>query len=158
MFKKYPLYIILTLLFLSCEKEDSVTVEDTDMTTPILIEINKLRVTGCTCGDENMPSVPLLVSNSILTQTAINYSHDMYDRNYFSHISPEGTSPIQRAAILGYPGTYVGEVIARNYETPEEVVKGWKNSTEHCKAMMSSTYTEMGAGKSGTIWVANLGK
>ena len=158
MLKKYPLYIILTVLFLSCENEDPVPVEIVDMKNSILIEINKLRVTGCTCGDEKMPSVPPLVSNSILTETAINYSHDMYNRNYFSHISPEGTSPIQRAATLGYSGTYVGEVIARNYKTPEEVVEGWKNSTEHCKAIMSSNYTEMGAGKTGAIWVTNLGK
>jgi uncharacterized protein YkwD len=152
------IFIILTALFLSCNNEDAAPVVDANVTDSVLIEINKLRTTGCKCGEEDMPPVPLLVSNTILTQTAINYAHDMYARNYFSHISPEGTSPIQRAATLGYPGAYVGEVIARNYESPAAVVLGWKNSTDHCKAMMSSTYVEMGAGKSGTIWVSNLGK
>jgi len=105
-----------------------------------------------------MPPVPELVSNSVLAQTALNHAHDMNVRNYFSHISPEGTSPIQRASTLGYTGNSVGEVIARNYDNPVEVVNGWKNSIDHCKAMMSSDYIEMGAGKSDKVWVANLGK
>ena len=158
MSSKYFIFLILVPLFFSCDNNDDTPVVDTNVTDPVLIEINKLRVTGCKCGDEDMPPVPELVSNSILAQTAINYAHDMNVRNYFSHISPEGTSPIQRASTLGYTGNYVGEVIARNYANPIDVVIGWKNSTDHCKAMMSSDYIEMGAGKSDNVWVANLGK
>ena len=155
---KHLIYIILTTLFFSCDSEETAPVVDTDVTDSVLIEINKLRTAGCNCGDESMPPVPTLVSNPILTKTAINYAHDMRVRNYFSHISPEETSPIQRATTLGYKGFYVGEVIARNYDNPAAVVQGWKNSTDHCKAMMSSTYIEMGAGKSGNIWVSDFGK
>ncbi|MEO8240378.1 MAG: CAP domain-containing protein [Flavobacterium sp.] len=159
MSSKYFIFFILVPLFFSCDNnDDAVPIVDTNVTDPVLIEINKLRVTGCKCGDEDMPPVPELVSNSILAQTALNYAHDMNVRNYFSHISPEGTSPIQRANTAGYTGTYVGEVIARNYANPVEVVAGWKSSTDHCKAMMSSDYVEMGAGKSDNVWVANLGK
>lgn len=155
---KYFIFFILIPLFFSCDNNDDAPVIDTNVTDHVLIEINKLRATGCKCGDEDMPPVPELVSNSILAQTAINHAHDMNTRNYFSHISPEGTSPIQRASTLGYTGNSVGEVIARNFDTSVEVVIGWKSSTDHCKAMMSNTYIEMGAGKSGNIWVANLGK
>ncbi|WP_428232589.1 CAP domain-containing protein [Flavobacterium sp.] len=160
MFSKHFIIVILTVfLFLSCDNDsDTPVVIDTNVTATVLAEMNKLRATGCKCGTEDMPPVPPLVSNSILTQTAIYYAHDMNVRDFFSHISPEGTSPIQRAFTFGYTGKYVGEVIARNYNTPAEVVLGWKNSEDHCKAMMSGTYIEMGAGKSGNTWVANLGK
>lgn len=161
MSSKYFFLFILAPLFFSCDNnDDAIAVVDTNVTDPVLTEINKLRVTGCKCGDEDMPPVPELVSNSLLAQTAINHAHDMNVRNYFSHISPapEGTSPIQRAGTLGYTGNSVGEVIARNYDNPIVVVNGWKNSTDHCKAMMSSDYIEMGAGKSDKMWVANLGK
>ncbi|WP_171569306.1 CAP domain-containing protein [Flavobacterium sp. CLA17] len=152
-------YILLNaLLFISCSSDNDTPIDDKDVTDSVLIEINKLRTTGCKCGADEMPPVPALVSNSILTKTAINYAHDMNVRNFFSHISPEGTSPIQRAAAFYYTGKYVGEVIARNYNTPFEVVMGWKNSEDHCKAIMSNTYLEMGAAKSGNIWVANLGQ
>ena len=159
MFPKRVIYILLiSLLSISCNSDDDTVIDATDVTDSVLIEINKLRTTGCKCGADDMPAVPALVSNSLLTKTAVNYATDMNARNYFSHISPEGTSPIQRAAAVNYTGKYVGEVIARNYSTSAEVVIGWKNSEEHCKAMMSNTYVEMGAGKSGNIWVANLGK
>ncbi|MCV9927887.1 CAP domain-containing protein [Flavobacterium sp. LS1R49] len=160
MSSKHLIYIILTaLLFISCSNDnDTPVAADTNITDSVLIEINKLRATGCKCGADDMPPVPALVSNSILAKTAIDYAHDMNTRDFFSHISPEGISPIQRAATAGYTGKYVGEVIARNYNTPAEVVIGWKNSQDHCKAMMSSTYIEMGTGKSGNIWVVNLGK
>lgn len=156
---KRVVHILLTsLLFISCNSDNDTSIDETDVTNSVLIEINKLRTKGCKCGADDMPAVPALVSNSLLTKTALNYANDMNARNYFSHISPEGTSPIQRAAAAGYTGKYVGEVIARNYTTAAEVVLGWKNSEDHCKAMMSNTYIEMGAGKSGNIWVANLGK
>jgi len=159
MFLKRVIYILLTsLLFISCNSDDDTLIDETDVTDSVLIEINKLRTTGCKCGADDMPPVPALVSNPLLAKTAVNYAKDMNARNYFSHISPEGTSPIQRAAAVSYTGKYVGEVIARNYSTSAEVVIGWKNSEDHCKAMMSSTYIEMGAGKSGNIWVANLGR
>jgi uncharacterized protein YkwD len=159
MSSKFVIYIVLTsLLFISCNSDDDAPIDQTDVTDSVLIEINKLRTTGCKCGADDMPAVPALVSNPLLTKTAVSYANDMNARNYFSHISPEGTSPIQRASAVGYTGKYVGEVIARNYSTSAEVVLGWKNSEDHCKAMMSNTYVEMGAGKSGKIWVANLGK
>ncbi|MDW8848612.1 CAP domain-containing protein [Flavobacterium sp. MMLR14_040] len=159
MSSKFVIYIVLTsLLFISCNSDDDTPIDETDVTDSVLIEINKLRTTGCKCGTDDMPAVPALVSNPLLTKTAVSYANDMNARNYFSHISPEGTSPIQRASVVGYTGKYVGEVIARNYSTSAEVVLGWKNSEDHCKAMMSNTYVEMGAGKSRKIWVANLGK
>lgn len=156
---KYVIYIVLiSLLLFSCNSDNDTPIDETDVTDSVLIEINKLRATGCKCGADDMPAVPPLVSNPLLTKTAVSYAYDMNTRNYFSHISPEGTSPIQRASAVGYTGKYVGEVIARNYNSSAEVVIGWKNSEDHCKAMMSNIYVEMGAGKSGKIWVANLGK
>jgi uncharacterized protein YkwD len=154
------LYKVFFLFFfvVSCQNDIDDVIVDSDVTPSVLIEINKLRVTGCQCGDLYMPAVAPLVNNSILSKTAINQAHDMNVRNYFDHISPEGSSPIQRAAYLGYTGAYVGEVIAKNFNNSVEVVAGWKNSTDHCKAMMDEIYVEMGAGKSGSIWVANFGK
>ncbi|PKB16616.1 CAP domain-containing protein [Flavobacterium sp. 5] len=148
----------LFFLIVSCQNDIDDVIVDSDVTSTVLVEINKLRVTGCQCGEEYMPPVSPLVSNSILSKTAINQAHDMNVRNYFDHISPEGISPIQRAVYFGYTGTYVGEVIAKNYTNSVEVVAGWKNSPDHCKAMMDGIYIEMGAGKSGSIWVANFGK
>jgi uncharacterized protein YkwD len=155
--KIYSYCLFFLISFCSCKKE-TVNIIDKDETTSLLTAINKLRLTGCLCGTDSMPAAKPLVANIILTITALHYASDMNSRNFFSHMSPEGTSPIQRAMQNGYTGTYVGEILGRNYSSVNAVMAAWKSSPEHCRAMMDSIYTEMGAGKSGNYWVVNLGK
>jgi len=52
--------------------------------------VNEARKKGCKCGDTfYYPSQPL-VWNEQLEKAAFEHSNDMYQRNYFSHVSPEG--------------------------------------------------------------------
>ena len=154
---KYTYCIFFLMLFCSCKKE-VVNSIDTNETNALLTTINKLRLTGCMCGADSMPATKLLVVNSLLSTTAKNYADDMNLRNFFSHISPEGTSPIQRAILTGYTGPFVGEILGRNYFSVNAVMAAWQSSPEHCKAMMDADFTEMGAGRSGNYWVANFGR
>jgi uncharacterized protein YkwD len=48
------------------------------------------------------PAVPPLAFHPKLLQTAGAHSQDMIDRNYFSHLTPEGLAPSDRATALGY--------------------------------------------------------
>ncbi|HYC86830.1 MAG TPA: CAP domain-containing protein [Chryseosolibacter sp.] len=121
-------------------------------------EINALRKEGCTCGTEWMAPVNTLTWNLILEKTALDHATDMYTNNYFDHLSPTGTSPIQRAHNNGYSGDYVGEVIARKYFTAKDVVEAWQASESHCRALMDSLYNEMGGARKEDYWVVNLGK
>ena len=145
------------MLFCGCKKQN-VIVADTDETEVLLSVINTIRLSGCMCGADSMPPTKKLKPNTILTTTAINYAYDLKSKNFFSHISLDGTSPIQRAALNGYTGAQVGEILGYNYSSINAVVHAWKSSAEHCRAMMDSLYTEMGAGKSGSYWVVNFGR
>ena len=82
----------------------------------------------------------------------------MYNNKYFSHISPSGSSPIQRAISAGFTGQYVGENIAEGYNTTGAVMLAWKNSPEHCEAMMDTLYVEMGAYSYNGYWVEDFGR
>ena len=75
-----------------------------------------------------------------------------------SHISPGGTSPIQRAIVKGYTGKDVLENIAKGYTSIEPLMQAWQQSEEHCKAMMDSLQTEMGAANVNTYWVQEFGR
>jgi uncharacterized protein YkwD len=77
--------------------------------------------------------------------------------NYFSHISPSGTSPIQRTMAWGYSGNYVSENIARGFSSLEPVMEAWRKSEDHCKAMMDSLDTYMGAANVNSYWVQEFG-
>jgi len=105
-----------------------------------------------------MPPAPALRWNDTLEQAAQSHLQDMYDNHYFSHIAPDGSSPIQRAQALGYTGDYVGENIAEGYSSLEQVVNAWLNSQDHCQAMMDTLYKEMGAGRLNNYWDQEFGR
>jgi uncharacterized protein YkwD len=147
--------LILTIcLFGACKK-------DPDVQKPwqqeMLEQVNSLRQAGCQCGAAYMPPAPPLTWNDTLAAAADIHVKDMYERQYFDHISPDGTSPIQRAQRAGYKGTYIGENIAKGYSSVSTVMEGWKNSESHCKAMMDGLYRQMGAATTHNYWVQEFG-
>jgi uncharacterized protein YkwD len=136
--------------------EDPVT--NPDVRNELLVQINTLRKTGCTCGTEWLPPVEELTWDEALADAALNHATDMYVKNYFNHISLDGSSPIQRAQNAGYSGDYVGEVIARKFSLTTDVVEAWKESESHCRALMDSLYKQMGGARKGDYWVVDLGR
>ncbi|MBO9204958.1 MULTISPECIES: CAP domain-containing protein [Niastella] len=153
MIKLFRLAIIIVFLP-ACHKDTNVvrTVKE-----EMLAAVNALRQTGCTCGNTFMPPVKPLQWNDTLAKAAQAHARDMDANNYFSHISPGGTSPIQRTMALGYAGNYVTENIARGYAELGPVMTAWEISEDHCKAMMDSLQTELGAGNINTYWVQEFG-
>ena len=149
------LFGLILFLLSSCSKEAAMP--EGQMETALLDSVNQLRVKGCRCGNDTMPPVKALVWNSALTIAAGIHAKDMYYRNYFEHISREGSSPIQRAQSVGYLGTTVIENLARGYTTTGAVMAAWKISESHCKAMMDSASTEMGAFSYERYWVQEFG-
>jgi uncharacterized protein YkwD len=148
-----PLAVIMALCS-ACRKEVPVAGH---INVNMLAAVNTLRRTGCTCGATYMPPVKPLQWNDTLANAALAYARDMSTHNYFGHISPAGTSPIQRTMALGYAGNYVTENIARGFSSLPSVMEGWQKSEDHCKAMMDSLQTDMGAANVDTYWVQEFG-
>jgi uncharacterized protein YkwD len=139
----------------ACRKETPAV--ERNIKTGMLAAVNAIRQAGCTCGAAYMPAVKPLTWNDTLATAALAHARDMDARNYFSHISPGGTSPIQRTMALGYSGNYVTENIGRGYSSTEQVLEAWLKSEAHCRAMMDSGHTEMGAANVNTYWVQEFG-
>lgn len=152
----YPIlgFVLISFCMMGCQKEETTTEDMRSM----LVLVNAIRTAGCQCGSDWMPPVKMLTWNDTLAIAAHNHASDMNKREYFDHISPEGTSPIQRTQQVGYSGLYIGENIARGYSSMQDVMAGWKASESHCKTMMDTLYTEMGAGRSETYWVQEFGR
>ena len=144
------------VLFYGCSKDMTTPVENLQSSS-LLEQVNQLRQSGCQCGSIYMPPAPPLRWNAALEAAAEAHVTDMYINNYFSHIAPDGSSPIQRAQNAGYTGQYVGENIARGYATLPMVMNAWQNSEGHCQAMMDSLYSEMGAARESDYWVEEFG-
>lgn len=98
--------------------------------------------------------------NERLHTAARSHSEDMAARDYFSHTSPDGDSPGDRAAAAGYDA-WAGENIAMGYESAEDVVEGWMNSEGHRKNILNCDFRTIGVGLAdsarGKYWTQSFG-
>jgi uncharacterized protein YkwD len=147
-------WLVIIAVLPACRKETAV---ERSVKADMLAAVNIVRQSGCTCGDTYMPPVKPVMWNDTLATAALAHARDMEANNYFSHISPGGTSPIQRTMALGYSGNNVTENIGRGYTSVETVMDAWLKSEAHCKAMMDSGHTEMGAANVNTYWAQEFG-
>ena len=86
---------------------------------------------------------PLKLSGQ-LDQAAVGKGNDMLSKNYWAHISPDGTTPWIFIKNTGYNYTYAGENLARGYSTSQDVVNAWMDSPSHRENLLSSKYQEVG--------------
>ncbi len=94
-----------------------------------------------------------LSESSILMQVAEAHSQDMSDRDFFSHINPDGLGPGERLTNAGYNWGGGGELIGAGYSTPQATLDAWKGSPSHDSMMLSLCPTEIGVGYvSGGMW------
>jgi uncharacterized protein YkwD len=93
-----------------------------------------------------------------LTAAAQGHSDDMSAQGYFAHTSPEGTTPLHRAAAAGYGGP-VTENIAQGYRSAEDVMAGWMASDSHRANILDCDYTVIGVGfaAEGGYWTQMFG-
>jgi uncharacterized protein YkwD/stress response protein SCP2 len=106
--------------------------------------------------------LPPLAVDPLLTAAAQAHSADMAARDFYSHTSPDGGSPGDRAAAAGFARRTVGEDIACGQRSPAEVVRGWMNSPGHRANILRPDFTHIGAGfagggRAGTYWTQLFG-
>lgn len=88
--------------------------------------------------------LPPLVMNDELTQAAAGKAEDMFTKDYWAHVSPDGTTPWVFIKNAGYNYLYAGENLARGYTTAGSVVDAWMASPEHRANMLSPNYHDIG--------------
>ncbi|HEX2412699.1 MAG TPA: CAP domain-containing protein [Solirubrobacteraceae bacterium] len=97
-----------------------------------------------------------LRDNRRLELAARRHSRDMVRRDYFSHVSPSGSSPEDRARRTGYARNgcswRLGEVLAwgtARRSTAAATVRAWLRSPGHRAIVLSRSYAEGGVGTRG---------
>lgn len=88
-----------------------------------------------------------------LAKLARYHSHNMHQRNFFSHLDPQGYGVAERQQNY-YPTlvlSSIGENIGRFHNsaggfTPQEVVSGWMESPNHRENILQPDYTHLGVG------------
>jgi len=108
--------------------------------------LKELRKQGFTCpGGQHFPANSgELQFDCRLWKAAQLHSQDMGSRNYFSHISPEGSNPFDRSDAHGF-GTF-NENIAAGVSDASGTLEQWKKSDGHCTNMMDAGHNRMAVG------------
>ena len=93
-----------------------------------------------------------------LSTAAQKHSEDMAKRGYMAHVTPDGVDPWTRMGNEGAQG--VGENIARDQMTPEDVVQAWMDDPPHRAIILSPRARTMGLGVAdgkGRLWTQDFG-
>jgi len=107
---------------------------------------NEARGSARMCGSDSMPAVPPLEWHCLLQEAATLHSENMANIDFFSHTGADGLSPGDRMTNAGYKFRAAGENIAAGRSEVDGLMDGWLNSPGHCRNIMNSSYTQMGAG------------
>ena len=91
--------------------------------------------------DENVAG---LTVNPLLQQSATLKALDMAKKGYFSHVSPDGTTPWSWFGQVGYQYTNAGENLAVNFIDSRDVHTAWMESPGHRANILNEVYTEIG--------------
>ena len=71
-----------------------------------------------------------------LTAAAEDRLRDMFDREYFGHVAPDGTQPDASVRRRGYEFTGLGENLATGQRTERQAVEHWMRSRGHRRTLL----------------------
>ena len=94
-----------------------------------------------------------LRANAKLRAAAERHSENMAEKEFFAHVSPSGTTPIERVKAAGYlsgaTSWAVGENIAwgtQKLSTPREIMQSWMESPAHKANILNRRFRHVGIG------------
>jgi uncharacterized protein YkwD len=115
-----------------------------DFKNEVLSRLNAYRASGLTCGTEAMAPTTPVVWNENLQQAATAHVTDMATHDFLSHTGSDGSTARQRQQRYGFNSTgFYFENAGAGQSTVAEVMLGWRNSAEHCKAMMNASVRQV---------------
>ena len=85
-----------------------------------------------------------LTMNNELADAARRKASDMFTKNYWAHIAPDGTTPWYFIKSAGYEYVYAGENLARGFYSSSDVINAWMASPSHRENMLSPNYQDIG--------------
>ncbi len=107
--------------------------------------ITKQEIINLTNSDRQKNNAQPLKENEKLDQAAELKAKNMFEENYWAHVSPSGKDPwlwIQKA---GYNYLFAGENLARSFSSSSQVESAWMASTMgHRENILNNRYQEIG--------------
>lgn len=110
----------------------------------IATDITVQKLFSLTNEERVKANLPPLKENSELSQAAEKKAAHMFQKDYWSHFAPDGTSPWDFIKQSGYQYEFAGENLAKNFLFSKNVVDAWMNSPTHRENIVRKEYSEVG--------------
>lgn len=88
--------------------------------------------------------LPPLASDSQLNSAALAKANDMFTKDYWAHVAPDGTTPWSFFYAAGYDYQTAGENLAKGFNTSAGAVDAWMASEHHKENILNTTYVDVG--------------
>ena len=85
-----------------------------------------------------------LALNPQLNQAAYAKAQDMFEKQYWSHVSPGGVQPWKWMNDAKYNYSHAGENLAKGFSSSNAVTAAWMASPEHRANVLGSDYHDVG--------------
>lgn len=102
-----------------------------------------------------------LSENKKLSAAALVKANDMFEKQYFEHVSLSGIGPSDLVKSSGYDYIVTGEnLILGNFSSEKEMVDAWMASPGHRANILNTRYTEIGVAvakgvfEGQSVWIA----
>lgn len=85
-----------------------------------------------------------LSQNAALSLAAKKKLQYMFEKNFWAHFAPDGTSPWSFIKSSGYSYSYAGENLAKGFTNSQDIINAWLASPSHRENLLSANYREIG--------------
>lgn len=85
-----------------------------------------------------------LANNVQLAEAAKLKVRNMFDKQYWAHTAPDGTTPWHWFGQVGYAYADAGENLAKNFTTSDSTVSAWLASPTHRANVLKAEYQDVG--------------
>ncbi|OGZ60571.1 MAG: hypothetical protein A2919_01680 [Candidatus Spechtbacteria bacterium RIFCSPLOWO2_01_FULL_43_12] len=107
--------------------------------------LTRSRVIEWTNIQRELAGLPALSENSKLNESASIKVDDMFEKQYFAHVSPSGDGAGELAGDVEYSFILIGENLALgNFGSDELLVDAWMDSPGHRENILKPGFTEIG--------------
>ncbi len=112
--------------------------------TPYFADVSRGALVQMTNQERATVGLGPLNESPELTEAAELKARDMLQRDYFSHWSPDGTSPWYWFGLAGYDYRYAGENLAIGFLDAKDVHRAWVASPSHRENILGADYSDIG--------------
>ncbi len=109
-------------------------------------DINVVQLFEYTNQGRQAAGLPPLTLSEDLSRAATEKAKDMFAKNYWAHVGPDGETPWDFILGAGYRYTVAGENLAKNFSTSRGVVDAWMASASHRENILKTSYRDIGFG------------